>query len=452
MIFRVIVFTFSATLLLTTAHADDSVLGAGLTPYGAEQKANSAGTIPPWEGGLSPDKMPEPRSGLENPFKDEKPLYVVTAANQQQYAEVLSEGQKALLKAYPDSYSIPVYPSHRTASAPVWVYDNIAKNHNTAKLVNQGNGIKDAYAGIPFPVPKNEQGEYDAQRVLWNHLTRWRGITLNLESSEAPVQANGSYTLITSETMVTFPFYYPGGSFDKLENINSYFIGSIKKPARLAGGAVLIHETLDRTIEERQAWVYNAGSRRVRRAPTVAYDMPVAGSDNLLTADNVDMFNGALDRYDWTFVGKKELLIPYNNFELSNSTADHKQVLNKGHINPQLTRYELHRVWVIEGTLKSGIRHIYKTRRFYLDEDSWNIVQADQYDARGELWRVHLSYLVNYYHIPVTWSALMANYDLQSKRYFASFLDNSNGIALKFSEEIPPKSQFKPQALRRMGR
>ena len=189
----------------------------------------------------------------------------------------------------------------------------------------------------------------------------------------------------------------------------------------------------------------------MRRAPSVGYDNPVPSADNLLTADDVDMFNGALDRYDWRFVGKQEMLIPYNNFKLSNQTGDYDQLLKKGHVNPDLTRYEMHRVWVIEGSVKKGTRHLYSKRRFYLDEDSWSIVQADQYDARGNLWRVHVSYLVNYYHVPVTWSALSVNHDLESKRYYASFLDNSNGLAIEFLNAPPKKGEFSPQALRRGG-
>ena len=412
-----------------------------LTPFGALKSGNESGTIPSWSGDETTHSL-----------KQEKPLYVVTSQNQKQYAAQLNEGQIALLNTYPDSYRVPVYPSHRTAAAPEWVYRNTIANRQSAKLVNGGNGIHSAYGGIPFSIPTDETGQYDAQKIVWNHLARWRGISLQFSSSEAAVKANGSYSLISSDFMVTFPFYYPEGSFKDANNVLSYFIASIRKPARLAGGSVLVHETLDRTLEPRQAWVYSAGTRRVRRAPSVAYDMPVAGSDNLLTADNVDMFNGALDRYHWHFVEKRELLIPYNNILLSSHASDHRNLIEKGHINPDLTRYELHRVWVIEARLKPEFRHIYIKRRFYLDEDSWNIVQADQYDVRGNLWRVQLAYLMNYEHVPVTWSALTANYDLQSKRYFAGFLDNSNGIALKFNDEVPPKSQFKPQALRRMGR
>ena len=144
---------FVAAYTGTHAVAQDSVLGKGLTPYGAELSGNDAGTIPSWDGGLTADKMPPLQSQLENPFPNEKPLFVITAANHEQYAEHLSTGQRALLERYPDSYRIPVYPSHRTAAAPQWVYDNVARNHKQSRLVNDGNGIEQASGGIPFPVP-----------------------------------------------------------------------------------------------------------------------------------------------------------------------------------------------------------------------------------------------------------------------------------------------------------
>lgn len=423
----------------------------GLTPYGAEAQGNKAGSIPAWRGGLTPDQMQPLEDKLQNPFADEKPLYEITSSNLGQYQSQLSEGQIALLKAYPDSYKIPVYTTHRTASAPQWIYDNIQGNLKTAKLVNDGNGLDGAFGGIPFPIPKNEQGEYDARKILWNHLTRWRGLYIKAITTEAPVHASGAYSLVTAEQAAYFPFYDRNENLESIDNILTYFMAKITQPSRMAGGAVLVHETLDRKEEDRSAWIYNAGSRRVRRAPSVGYDNPVPSTDNLLTADDVDMFNGALDRFDWKFVGKQELVIPYNNFRLSNQTSDHKNLLLKKHVQKDWTRYELHRVWVIEGTVKSGTRHIYSKRRFYLDEDSWNIVEANQYDSRGELWRVHLSYLVNYYHVPVTWSALSVSYDLESARYYASFLDNSNGLALEFIDTAPKKVEFTPQALRRSG-
>lgn len=431
-------------------------LGKDLTPYGAERAGNKEGTIPAWDGGITQDKIPAryERRGMHHPdpFADDKMLYKITAANMAQYEHQLPEGIKGLLKTYPDTFYVPVYPSRRSASAPQWVYDNIRKNAITAELLSGGTGFRNGYGGVPFPIPHNAQGKVEPMMILWNHLTRWRGIYVVRSSSEASVQRNGTYNLVTSQQEVNFAYYNRDGNFEKLGNNLLYYLSFVTSPARLSGSAVLVHDTLDQTREPRSAWGYNAGQRRVRRAPNLSHDMPVATADGLMTADDLDMFNGAADRHNWTFIGKKEMLIPYNNYRLNSPQYKYADLLTKGHINPEATRFELHRVWVIEGKVKEGQRHIYDRRTFYLDEDSWNIVVADQYDARGNLWRVSLSYLVNYYEVPALWSALDVYHDLTAQRYYAGFLDNEESSLLEFSDEPPPDGHFSPQSLRRRGK
>lgn len=442
----------AATLLFSHVALAASFPAESLTPYGATLQGNADGSIPEWNGGLTPDQFRTKDFGLSNPFAEDQPLFVIDAKNAEQYAQQLSAGQLALLKTYSDSYRIPVYPSRRSAAAPQWVYDNTAHNARTARVSNDGNGIEDAMGGIPFPIPENDDGSVNPYKVLWNHLTRWRGISLTLLSSDTPVQIDGSYTLITTRQEVSFLMYNRDKQFKDIDNKLAYLIATITSPARLAGGAALVHETLDRVKEERSSWIYDKGSRRVRKAPTLAYDTPIVATDGLLTADNVDMFNGAPDRYHWRFFGKQEMLIPYNNYALSKATANPQDLLQKGHINPDLARYELHRVWIIEATLKDGMRNIYGKRRFYLDEDTWSIVQSDLYDSRGELWRVQLAYPINNYDVPVVLPVLTAMHDLQSRRYFASFLDNAEGRAVHFEDAPPADSHFTQQSLRRLGK
>src|SRR5690606_29350598 len=199
-------------------------------------------------------------------------------------------------------------------------------------------------------------------------------------------------------------------------------------------------------------WVYNPGQRRVRRAPSIGYDTPTDVSDGLRTVDDTDMFNGAPDRYDWKLIGKKEIYIPYNSYKISGSGVKYENLLKPGHVNPEYSRFELHRVWVVEGTLKSGSRHIYSKRTMYLDEDSWQIALVDQYDGRGELWRVSVAYLKNFYELPATWVAAEVNYDLQARRYFATQLDGEDPKAIDFSRPLPEASYFKPASLRLHGR
>ncbi|MCF5632885.1 DUF1329 domain-containing protein, partial [Pseudomonas syringae] len=216
-----------------------------------------------------------------------------------------------------------------------------------------------------------------------------------LHDPEGVVQRNGSYSLVTAQQEVLFRFYDPRGSFASLDNVLFYYLSFSHSPAQLSGSAVLIHETLDQVQEPRLAWAYSAGQRRVRRAPSLAYDLPVPAADGLRTADDTDMFNGSPDRYDWKLLGKREVYIPYNNYRISSPDISYRQLLQAGHLNPVYTRHELHRVWVVEGTLKLSSRHVYSRRTLYLDEDSWQAAIVDQYDGRGQLWRGPPSILKN---------------------------------------------------------
>lgn len=423
-------------------------LNTDLTPMGAERAGNDAGTIPAWRGGITtpPLGYEKPGDFHPDPYANDQPLFVISAENMQQYEDQLSDGQKALFQTYPDTFRMPIYKSRRTGSAPQWIYDNTEKNATTANLSAGGNGVQNAYGGIPFAIPKN------GKEVIWNHITRFRGTYMTRRTSEVAVQRNGDYSLVTTQQEVEFNYYNPEGSADSLNNMLFYYLSFTKAPARLAGGAVLVHETLDQVSEPRQAWGYNAGQRRVRRAPNLAYDTPIAAADGLRTADDTDMYNGAPDRYDWKLLGKKEVYIPYNNYKAGSNEVSYDDLLHKGHINPEAVRYELHRVWVVEANLKEGQRHIYSKRKFYIDEDTWNIAIADQYDGRGELWRVSMAYLKNYYEMPLVWSAIDVYHDLQARRYHVQGLDNEERGTIDYSVAPPGKRYFKPSELRRRGR
>jgi hypothetical protein len=442
-----VALALSASSALASVSAQEATkLGTSLTPFGAEKAGNAAGTIPAWTGGITqaPAGYKSGQHHLD-PFPEDKPLFTITKANLDKYKANLTPGQIALFNAYPDSFQMPVYQTRRSGSAPQWVYDNTLKNATTAKLLDGGNGFADAYGGIPFPIPQN------GVEALWNHITRYRGSYIVRRASEVAVQRNGDYSLVTSQQEARFKYYNPQGSYADLNNILFYYLSFTKSPARLAGGATLIHETLDQVSEPRQAWGYNAGQRRVRRAPNLAYDTPIAAADGLRTADDTDMFNGAPDRYDWKLIGKKEIYIPYNNYKVSSPEVKYKDLLQPGHLNPAVTRNELHRVWVVEGTLKSGARHIYSKRTLFLDEDSWQAAVVDQYDGRGELWRVSMAYLKNYYDLPTTWSALDVFHDLQARRYHVQNLDNEEPTTIDFTQATPDDGYFKPSALRRRG-
>lgn len=437
-------------LMMNGAHAAVSsgqaaLLKSSLTPLGAERAGNADGSIPAWTGGLTqaPSGYMGPGTHHVDPFPEDKPVFTITKANMAQYEAHLSPGQIALFDAFPDSFQMPVYQTRRTGSAPQWVYENTFMNATTGELVDEGNGFAGAYGGIPFPIPQS------GLEVLWNHITRYRGLYFERRSSQATVERNGSYSLVTSRDQALFRYYDPKGSLGQMGNTLFYYMTFATAPARLSGEGALIKETLDQVQEPRRAWSYSPGQRRVRRAPVLAYDNPLDESGGLRTADNTDMFSGAPDFYDWTLVGKKELYIPYNNYRVSSPDVKYEDLLLPGHINPKYTRYELHRVWVVEAKLKEGERHIYKRRTLYFDEDSWGAAMAEHYNGRGALWRVSIAYLKSFYEQPLVWTALDTFHDVRAQRYSVQWLDSEESGSADFSKPAPSVDEFSPAALRR---
>lgn len=437
----------AGTIQAKVSETEAAKLGNELTPLGGEKAGNADGSIPAWDGGIT-----APPAGYNegdfhpNPFPDDKPLFEITSANYKEYAENLSDGQKKLFETYPDTFKMPVYVTRRTASNPQSVYDATKRNAVNAELVEGGNGIKGAALGVPFPIPQN------GLQAIWNHLLRYRGEGLTRFGGQAAPTAAGDYNVIGLEEALSIKYSQPGVTPEQLleDNILFYFKQKIVSPARLAGTALLVHETMDQVREPRQAWTYNTGQRRVRRAPNIAYDAPGTAADGLRTTDDFDMINGAPDRYNWELKGKKELYVAYNNYELHSDKVKYEDILKPGHVNPDLTRYEKHRVWVVEASLKPEFRHVYQKRVFFIDEDSWQVQVVDMYDNRDELYRVGVAYGVNYYEVPTHWSTLDVYHDLNSRRYLAIGLDNEEKM-YDFSARIPDRA-FTPQALRREGK
>jgi hypothetical protein len=406
---------------------------------------NSAGTIPAWTGGLKqPPIQYQPGTHLINPFPGEKPLFSITANNLDQYREKLTAGQIAMFQQYPD-YRMDIYPTHRSVALPEQVYQAAKNNATTATLVANGNGVENWQEAIPFPIPQN------GLEAIWNHITRYRGGGMEREVVQAIVQRNGQYNLIKFDEKAISGTHIGGEKEENDDNVLVYFKQEVTAPARLTGNVLLIHETINQQEEPRKAWIYNAGQRRVRRAPQVAYDGPGTAADGLRTADNFDLFSGAPDNYDWQLVGKKELYIPYNNYDLASSANRYDDILQSGHLNRDLTRYELHRVWVVEATLKEGERNIYSRRTLYIDEDSWQIAVIDHYDGRGQIWRVAEGYAVQFYYASTPMYAAEVIHDLNSARYIALGLHNEEQEPIKFGV-LADRSEFTPAAIRRMGR
>ena len=420
-------------------------LGTELTPMGAIKAGNEDGTIPAWDGGLTePPAGWAPGQHFVDPFADDEVLFTITAANVDQYADKLAVGQRALFETYPDTYKMNVYPTRRSAAFPQRIYDKTRENAKTATLTEGGNGVTGAINGLPFPIPKN------GHEAIWNHLLRYRADSAARTIGQAAPTRSGSYTLVRFHDEFYMQYSMEGKTEADLNHRILFVKQEVMAPARLAGGILLVAETMDQVKEHRNAWLYNPGQRRVRRAPNVAYDNPGTAADNMRTSDQFDMYNGAPDRYDWELVGKKEIYVPYNSYRLQDPSLTNKDILTPLHINQDHVRYELHRVWVVDATLKEGARHVYKRRTFYIDEDSGQILVVDAYDKRDQLWRVSEGHAMTYYNVPSVWTALEVHTDLQAGRYLAIGL-NCEFAPYDFDVKRT-LDDYTPAALRRAGK
>jgi len=435
---------FAAPAAAELSAADVGKLGTTLTPLGGEKAGNAARSIPEWTGGITkPVAGYKPGEHYPDPFKDDKPTITITGANADQYKANLTDGAYAMLKKYP-TYKMVVYPTRRSASAPEKAYQETKECAAKAKLAAGGNGVVGCNGGVPFPIPK------DGNEAIWNTLLRYRGDTFAMHWSQAAVTRGGDYALVKFEYEYDFSYGNLGkqGAAREPNKILNY-LQVTTAPARLAGQILLVHETVDQTAQPRSAWQYNPGQRRVRLAPNVAYDNPGTAADGLRTNDDFGMFNGATDRYNWKLVGKKEMYVPYNSYKLSDPALKYADLLKPGHMNQDLARYELHRVWVVEATLKPGTSHIYAKRVFYIDEDSWTILASDKYDGRNELWRYSEQHNEIWYNIPTLFGTIEVHNDLQSGRYIAMGLRSEEKLIYEPIKRSP--GDYTPSNLRGIG-
>lgn len=410
-----------------------------LTPMGAERAGNKEGTIPAWTGAPTANAALTPDGRRTDPFSAEKPLYSINAKNMAEYADRLTEGTKAMMQKYPD-FRIDVYKTHRTAIAPQWVYENTARNATRAKLVDGGAGAQPAgaYGGVPFPIPKT------GLEVMWNHKLAWRGDSWYWEFRGYQLTPGGQW-ILSNDTANdhSMPYYAKDGSAEKFGGEFWLVRQLIKGPAIRAGEALTGRRSLDES--KAATWVYLTGQRRVRKLPNACCDTPTPFSAGITTFDEVEVFTTRLDGFDWTLVGKKEFFIPYN----SNRThvpAKDSDVLGSRFLNPDHVRWELHRVWVVESTLKPGERHASPKSRYYVDEDSWQAVIAERYDANGQLARVPFGLPSVMSDVPATAIVNWGVYDLVSGASYATGLVNERNAHYK---PVPPYKDtvFTPDAM-----
>ncbi|MGF6441628.1 hypothetical protein QF001_003605 [Paraburkholderia youngii] len=420
---------------------------SGITPFGAEISGNKDGTIPAYTGGIK--EFPagfKPDSGKwADPFAGEKPVLQITAQNYQQYADKLSAASIELFKRYP-TYRMDIYPTHRSVSYPDWYLENSEKNAQSAKLEKNGLYISGAFGGKPFPVPKN------GQEALWDWELRYVGTAQKNNVKTWLVDSRGTPILAAQfKSSLLYPYFEPKyeAEFRKKGPLAIWYqvYNDYAAPSRLIGETSLFWYFTDSADHDQQSWAYNPGQRRVRVAPDLAYDTPNPGYSGAITMDDIQLFYGKIDRWDAKLVGKKEMYIPYNDYKQQYDTPASK-ILTSNFVNPDHVRWELHRVWVVDLTLKQGARHIYSKKTLYFDEDGGGGMM-DAYDQSGKLYRGGFETTVPAYDYKVPYSLGNWFYDFNSGIYiFGSHPAESPGIMFNVSF---PNDYFTPERMQSAG-
>ena len=426
-------------------------LGKDLTCVGAEKAGNADGSIPAWSGKWlgKPDHVDFKGTGGHpiDPYTEDKPLFVITAENMAQYANRLSAGQKALFEKYPKTFRMPVYQSRRDFRFADAVCDITRDNAEKAELIDGGEGVIATTGGILFPFPKT------GLELLWtSSIFTFRPFTEELVSDNAYVLADGKVNWGRVKSRNFAPHLEPGKRTSTTDGLlSSNYLNETLLPERDRGEIITGNESWNHKTQPRQSWRYDPGTRRVRQSPGFGFDLAFPGTGGSITVDEVRLFNGTGERYEWKIVGKQEMYIPYNAYRIHSSDLKYAEMLQPGHINPEVMRYELHRVWVLEGVLKEGFRHLYGKRVMYVDEDSWLMMMGENYDSRGGLWRTSM---MNYFYAyeANTWQAGVGLYhDLMTGTYLAFNLVNEQRSGYTLNTGKLSERDFGPEAARRAG-
>jgi Protein of unknown function (DUF1329) len=416
---------------------DASLLTTTLTPLGAERAGNADGSIPAWTGGLT--TLPpgiQPNQAVPELFPNEQPVVVIDASNMAQHADHLSDGVMAMMTKY--GFKITVYPTHRTAAAPQYVYDNTRQNLSSAQLNPGGGrlGFANAYGGIPFPIPDTSDPFKAGAQIMWNNNTTWNGYAYLVQEQNWVVSTGRPIMSSSQITHYTTPYYDPKGSLASYDGKLDMQYVTYNGPADLVGQALLVWQYTDPTLHPQAVWELLNGQGRVRRAPEVSFDTPATQVNGIAGYDEFYGFNGSLERYDWKYLGKKEMYIPYNNNKLSNGPAEPAHLAH--FLDPDLVRWELHRCWVVEATLHPGERNVLPRRRFYQDEDTWSIGVADGWDANNNLFKVNIKYNQCRADLPGTIYSVDTVNNLQTDDYASlGGIWDQNASPLKFVDSLP---------------
>lgn len=441
-----VALTIASSAYAAVSTEQAAKLGTSLTAIGAEKAANADGSIPAFTGSLIaiPAEFKPGDSFRPDPFASDKPRMVITGKNAAENADKMSASTLELLKRYP-TYRVDVYPTHRSVVLPRNVLENSVANAVGAKTGEGGLTLENALPGVPFPIPSN------GNEAMWNHLLHYQGVAMSNKYDTWIGDSSGAVNLSSTGVIdIEFPLFDPkrpagpAAVDEAIYKVKLQYTG----PARRVGEALLLIDSVNPLKQPRRAWQYLPGQRRVKLAPDLAYDTPNPGTSGVMTYDDAFMFNGAMDRYDFKLVGKKEMYVPYNTYKL-NYHKSAAELVTASHLNPDLLRWEQHRVWVVEATLKPGKRHIYSKRTFYLDEDSWAILASDEYDARGQLYRGGFTHLAYSYDVQAPDTINHMIYDFVAGSYSLSGFYGPYG-GLKYTDPLS-RAQWSAESLAGTG-
>ncbi|WP_420464742.1 DUF1329 domain-containing protein [Panacagrimonas sp.] len=419
-----------------------SQLRARLTPMGAERAGNAEGTIPEWRGGLTaPPPCHVEGNRYCNPYADDQPYAVINGDTLEKWLDFLSPAQIEMVREHP-SFSMPVYPTRRSFANPGAVYEAAYRNAIGASLLPSGNGVRDAATAVPFPIPK------DGVEPIWNHKLRYRGTGYSRWVTQATVTQSGGAHVLRMREDVGMPYAGPEGAVE--DGIALKWLQVALQPERIEGFLSLIHEPANFDAQPQKLWRQLPGPRRMRLEKTYGYDSPAILSENLRTDDQLDTYFGSPERYLWRIADKREMVVPYNAYAAHSGRVNLRELIRPAHLNPALTRYEVHRVWVIEASLKPNATHRYKRRTFYIDEDSWQILMVDLYDNRDRLWRSQEVHTIMAYDRATLIPAVEVSYELGTRRYLVLGIDEGDPerVEIAFDPERFTLSGARDQAPR----
>jgi hypothetical protein len=449
------ILTGSTVLTTATAHSapaqttynpDPALLTTTLTPLGAERAGNADGSIPAWTGGLVSAPLPASQPIGGPIFSDEQPLYIVDSSNMAQHQDLLTPGIQTLITKY--GFSLKVYPTHRTAAATQFCYDNTAKNVTRAKLDPRGGrlGFTDAWGGIPFPIINTTDPLVGGAQLIWNHLVTWYPYEIVTNLAPGCVVIAGKVVLVAGGSSHQIcPYYDPNGS---LETYDGYFSKGHyynKAPASVNGQETLVWHSSNVNIHPDIVWSLVNGEGRVRKAPNEQFDSPDPDANGINNVDEASCFYGNPSQYDWTFIEKKEMLVPYN----CNNILAHDvfEFLGPHFPNPDFVRWEKHRVWVVDATLHPGERNVNAKRRLYFDEDTWLGMLGEGYDAQGNMVKVYKNYNECFPSIPGTIQQSTLTFNLITGDYVYNGNNPYPGYtAARYIMPLAP-SDFVPEAM-----